>query len=335
MKTTAKYFKNYSLLTLFAMSLLLSSCGTYQSVYNQDGIYNDEIKRQVVEVAVINQNPNQQNYQQNSFTNRLEELENIGENEVFVDVDSYSSDTTTFVDDETNDNNLNYNANAAWGYDNTSAPIININVINDPYWNGFNNWGFIDPWLFNNWGFYNGWGGRRSFGRNWGYNRWGFNNGFAYYDYNSGLGNYLHPYLPNFGITGFRNNRYANGYVNYGRRDTNGNNTTITSRENISANGRNRSATSRRSSGIIRGNETNIIPTRRSSTISRSSSTVRRGSTSNSNNNSNTAERRSSTSNNNGNTTQRRSSTSSSSSGTSGRSSSSRSSSSTSRRGGN
>ena len=331
MKATSKYLKNCSLLTLFAMSLLLSSCGTYQSVYNQDGIYDDEIKEQVVEIAVIQDNNNQPYYQQNSFTNKLEELENIGENEVFVDVDSYSSDNSDYVDDETIDNTLNYNANASWGYDNSSAPIVTINVMNNPYWNGFNNWGYNDPWLYNNWGYRN-WG-------MWGGNYWGMNS--YWHPYNNGFGwntGFVNPYSYNRPWGNNYNNQNRN--VSYSRRDyknnTNSRNTNDNSRFTSSLSRRsntyNSSSTVRRSAGSDtssnRRSSNSIIRTSRNN--NNNNNTYQRSS-----NNSNTAERRSSTSNSNNssNTSERRSS--SSSSGTSSRSSSGRSSSTTSRKRGN
>lgn len=311
MKLLHKNLKLHQLILVVTANLLLVSCGTYQSAYNNDGIYSDQNTRETERKVIVVNEEEYNDYEENYFTKKLGVLESIDDNEVFTDVDSYNSGTT-YTDDEVIDEALNYSANQPWGYDNNV--IVNINLMNDPYWGGgFNNWAFQNNgWGYNNWGFRN-WG-------MWGNPFWG-NNPY-WHPYHRGMAwnnGYSYAFLPNFGINGFRNNRYNNGSYRYGRRTTNKNITTRNSRTNSRYNisRRSNSRVNRNASNTIRRNNTSTRSTRVTKPTRRSSTTIKRRS-SNSRNNSST--RRSSSNRNNN------SRSSSSSSGRSSRSSSTRSS---------
>ena len=80
-----RFVKNFGLLSL--VSLFLISCGSYQSIYNDDGIYDDGtfIKKETQpKVVVIDNNKDLQNYEDNYFSRRLSELESIENDEIFV-----------------------------------------------------------------------------------------------------------------------------------------------------------------------------------------------------------------------------------------------------------
>ena len=337
---------------LFAVcTLIFTACGSYQNVSSNDGIYGEEIetfRKENKQVIVIDEKEREV-YEKDYFTKSLDNLQRIENEEIFTDVDNYSSN-------EGFDENYNedFNSNQPWGYEDNNV-FVDININRDPFWGGFNHWGwgfnnfgwgFNNPWAFNNWG--RRWGFRnRGFGSVWGwsYNSWGFINPYT----QAWGGRGLHPFLPNFGITGFRYDR-----VRYGRRIAN--NSTLR-RSGYNINGNRRYSTSRRNSNVssnnrsIRGTGYNINGNRRYSTTRRNSNTqpnssntsirrngnsstrrsssIRRGSTSNSRNSST---RRGTTNRSNRSASSSRSSRSrSSSASSSSRSSSSRASSSSSR----
>lgn len=343
------FYKNNrlnQLILLVIANLFLVSCGTYQSAYNDDGIYSDESPQKEEKKIIVLNEKQYDDYEQNYFTKKLESLQNIEGDDIFTDVDSYYYEDE-FSDDNTNNENLNYNASQPWGYEDNNV-VVSVNLMNNPFWGGgFNNWGwgFNNPWAFNNvgWGLNNwGWRGRRGFGRNWGFDTWGWSyNNWGFVNPYAGIGvwnnGYLHPFLPNFGITGFRNNRYANGNFEYGRRrysvnaDNLRRNRNVNSRNTVTNSRRSSSADRRYSNTISRNNNTTTAPTRRGTTTRRNTSPVRRSTTSSrtgsSSRNNNASSRRSSSSrNSNASSSSSRSSGSSSSSKSSSRSSSSRSS---------
>lgn len=358
MKLHYKNTKLTQLVLFVTANLFLVSCGTYQSVYNDDGIYadstpiNKEKKVKVVSQKEFN------DYEDNYFSKRLDELQNINDDEIFTDVDSYYYDDQ-IDDEEIIDGDINYSASQPWGLEDNDV-IVNINLNNNPFWGGFGrNWGFngwaVGGWNNWGWGFNNPWRWRRGIGLNWGYDNWrgGFTT-WGYIDPYAGVffnSNYVHLYS-NFGHLGYRNYRYTNGNFRYGRRNTVAANTT-TRRSGITSYSRDRSnsritSTSRRTSSS-NNRISKTRPIRRSSTISRNgstsrrtstirgnsstrrtSSTIRRGSSSSRNRSSNA--RRSSSSSRNRSSSARTSSSRSRSSSTRSSGSSSRSSGSTSRR---
>jgi uncharacterized membrane protein YgcG len=282
MKLLYKNLKLHQLILIVTANLLLVSCGTYQSIYNDDGIYSDEntINEDKKVVVVVDEEP-YKDYEGNYFTKKLEALESIDSNELFTDVDSYNSDDRN-IDDEVIDEALNYNANQPWGYENNDV-VVHINLINDPYWMGYNNW---------NWEFQNPWAFRRGF-RNWGYNNY-WNPYHRNMAWNLGLYN---PYYYN---RPWNNYRYNRNY-SYGRRVTNNTysrrNSNTNSRVNRYSNKRNNTRVNRNTSNTAIRNHTNTSSTRatkpssrtrKKSSNSRNNSSTRR-STSNRNNNSRSA----------------------------------------------
>ncbi|MGK0414873.1 MAG: hypothetical protein ACJA1B_003102, partial [Polaribacter sp.] len=155
------HYKNLKLkqVILFAtVNLFLISCGTYQSVYNEDGIYGDVAPKQEEKKVIVLNGQEYDDYEDNYFTKSLENLQRIEATQIFTDVNSYNSDDP-YMDDEIIDETLNYNANQPWGYEDNDV-VVHINLMNDPFMFG-NNWGIG---LDNGWG-YNAW-----------LNGWGFNN---------------------------------------------------------------------------------------------------------------------------------------------------------------
>ncbi|OGS71769.1 MAG: hypothetical protein A3F91_01200 [Flavobacteria bacterium RIFCSPLOWO2_12_FULL_35_11] len=198
----------------------LNSCGTYQGSYNgdDDGIYssNNQPNNEVVIVE------NQSNFDKNYFSQQLEDLQNLKQEDTFTDIDDYYYDDATVQDDE-----LYTNYNEPWGYD--GDVVININsgygyMSPSYYW--YNP--FYEPY-YNYYPYY--------------YNPWRFNYYNPYYSYGYSpyyygyYGNYYSPY------GSYYNNypNYYDRYESYGRRTSR--NTGIRSYDNT-----NSSTLSRRSS---------------------------------------------------------------------------------------
>jgi hypothetical protein len=271
MKLLYKNLKLHQLILFATANLLLVSCGTYQSVYNDDGIYGDENAISEEKKVIVVDEKQYNDYEENYFTKKLEALESIDANEFFTDVDSYNSDNA-YIDDEVIDDALNYNANQPWGYEDNDV-VVHINLNSNPFmfWS-YRNWGFNNSLGFNSgraWG--NPYWGNRFWGNQfWGYNPYWypFQNGLAW---NNGFNN---PYWNNR----FWNNNNSNRNYRYGRRTTNNSNrySSVNSRNRTTANRRNNVDSSRRSSSTVRRNNNSTRPTRRnSSTVTRNSSNTR------------------------------------------------------------
>jgi hypothetical protein len=322
--------RNLNQFILFSIAnLILVSCGTYQSAYNNDGIYNSDTEIQRESKVVVVDQKGYNSYNSSYFTNELERLDNLNDEAVFTDVDTYSSPDTLYVED-----GLNYNTNPSWGNNDNNDVVVHVNLINGSNWNdfgfGYNNFGWNNGG-FNNWGPRGRWGWNNGF-NNWGYNPFwnpyynnfafgqGFNNGF----YNHYYGAFSNPYR-------FNNNSYY-GNTRIGRRGTYNN----TFRRGV-VNARNSSITSRRRTSIIKPTSSstrrsivNNTPTRRSSSSTRRSS-------SNTSRNSNStrrsiSNRRNSLTRSNSSTRRRGASNTTGNSSSTRRNNASRSSSSTSRR---
>ena len=92
----------------FIANLVLVSCGTYQSVYNNDGIYDDD---PVIEKVVVVKNTKRYTKTEESyFKDEIEAFDDKTDREVFDDVD----------DDSYDDVNNNFS--------NDNPVVININV---------------------------------------------------------------------------------------------------------------------------------------------------------------------------------------------------------------
>ena len=284
MKLSYKFLNTNQFILILAINLLLFSCGTYQSAYNNDGIYGSDTSEQIEEKIIIVDENGYKEYNNNYFTNELERLEDLDEDAVFTDVDSYNSPDRAYEED-----NLNYNTNPSWGSNGNNDVVVNVNLNSNPYWNdfgqgfnnfGFNNWGYRNRWGWNNgMGFNNGWGWNNGF-NNWGFNNWAHNpfwhpyhNNVAfgwgmYGNYNQGFGNF-------YGYNRFnRNGRYGRraSYNNFYTRDN------INARGTATVSRRRVNATRLSSSASRRGNtSTTAINRRFSSIINRASGDANTG----------------------------------------------------------
>lgn len=276
-------------------SLLISSCTVYQTVPN-DGIYSPERR----ETRVIVKNSQEyRDYEKNYFTRELERIESLEERDVFTDIDSYSSYNDTLPYETSTVDRLNYNPNSAWGYNDGSDVVINVNTF-DPYWLNYpgNGWGLNYPYFFNN-GFWgpNYWGWNNFYGPSWGFGirGWGINGlglvpgwGFGwnnFYGYGGWYGNNF--WRGNNRYNNFRNVRYGRrtaynnrGRVSSYRRPATVRNSRTYSRFRSNTNtrftNRNTRTNARRNSTINRNSRNNYIrrntSTRRNSNYNRSSS---------------------------------------------------------------
>nr|WP_297917676.1 hypothetical protein [uncultured Allomuricauda sp.] len=160
----------FQLFPVLLVALVLASCGSYKqaSYYDDDdGIYaskNETVRVEKKNAQAVRSENQESNIYGDYFGDKAEEFGEILDDEIFTDVDKYSSNGTidsTAVGaqfDYFDPNNSNsYVGNTAWG-DNPSN--VTINVYDNWGWGGFG-WGWNDPWLWNGWG----WGG---FG--WGWN---------------------------------------------------------------------------------------------------------------------------------------------------------------------
>ncbi len=264
------YLSNIKSSNLFVAIIALfglSSCGTYQSAYNDDdGIYSTS---RANNNEVVETTDNGSDY----FSLPYDEYKRIAEEDLITNIDDFN-----YNDDQTiqNDSIISTNSNAPWGYSDSANVNIylrnNFDFFNNPYYNfydvGFNN-------FYPYYGLYNSW---RYRGVNYAYfNPYGF-----YYDvycppyfYNGyggvgrfGFGNFF--YANNFWGNNFWRNRYYRSYDSYGRR------TAYNTRNNI-----NRRAATGSTSRRSNISNTNSRTTRRSSTrINRTpSNTSRRSST--------------------------------------------------------
>ncbi len=225
MKTRTTFFKILSkTIGLGVIASFMVSCGSYvESSYN-DGIYGDiptriDQEREITQEDVYNENSS--NYYQQLFAIEAAQYPNTAtDDQIFTDVDSYSSDD---YDQQMVDYSLDYSAQPAWGT-NPSETIINYYNVGGFNQFGFaNRWGFGGPWGFgfNNWG-YGPWGFNNfGFGGPWGFNNFafggfGFGFGFGYNApfFNGGFG--FHPW-GGYGFNNWGNNYYFNNNIAYGR----------------------------------------------------------------------------------------------------------------------
>lgn len=264
MKLSYKTRNIQQFILIIIANLVLVSCGTYQSAYN-DGIYNSDTNSQREKKVIIAGEREYKNYNNTYFTNELERLDNLNDEAIFTDVDTYSSPDSIYAEDD-----LNYNTNSSWGNNDNNDVVVHVNLINGSNWNdfgfGYNNFGWNNGG-FNNWGPRGRWGWNNGF-NNWGYNSFwnpyynnyafgqGFNNGFNNGFYNPYFGAFSNPYR-------FNNNSYY-GNTRIGRRGTY--NSTF---RRGAVNFRNPSITSRSRTGIIKPTSSS---TRRSTSITKPTS---------------------------------------------------------------
>ena len=214
MKTFYFSRTNISILMLSGiLTLLATSCGSYQntSYYDNDGVYGSSDNQKPREVE-----SNNSVYYKEYFSNLNKD------NEVFTNVDNYSSTQDSVQKQPEVVTNSNY---AGWG--SNSSDNITINVYDNGGWNnwGWNNGWYGNNWGWNNWGWNNGW-----YGNNWGWNNWGWNNGWYGNNWGWGWNNWYGPnwgwgwnnwYGPNWGL-GWNNGNLGYNYAySGGRRNTN------------------------------------------------------------------------------------------------------------------
>lgn len=204
-------FKNYFFtktpILILGSLFIITSCGTYQNVPDNDGIYgSSEIPVEQEQVVSVNDNPSASNtYYKNYFKEKADEYDIYTQDEVFTDVDEYSSDYTEASDST----NVDYNQYAGWGQENSN---VSINV-----YSGFNY----------GWGYPYGWGWNAGWGWGYPYSYWGWNAGWGYpyygWGWNAGWGwgypGYGWAYCPPYYGGGYYSPYYRNNLsYTYGRR---------------------------------------------------------------------------------------------------------------------
>jgi len=207
---------------LLAGLLMLTSCGSYEYVPYNDGIYGEAANRRNIETKP-NTTQKKSNYYSSYFSEKSSQIDNaIQEEAIFTDVDSYSSEGYNAAD--TTATALNYEGGRpSWGSD---YDEITVNVVNNGGWNrpflgvgfGFNGWGWND-WYGAGWGIYDGWGWNGFYGPGWG----GWGNPYAYV---YGRNPYVAYNRFNRGRDAYAyNSRSRNGYYNsrYSTRSRNSN----------------------------------------------------------------------------------------------------------------
>ena len=77
---------------LFILFVSLYSCGTYQSAYNydDDGIYTTNNQQDEDEIIIVDKSEFDKSY----FSRQLEEIQYVGEEDIFTDIDDYYYDDT-------------------------------------------------------------------------------------------------------------------------------------------------------------------------------------------------------------------------------------------------
>ena len=232
-----KKFLKY-IAALVALPLVIACGSPHQIVYDNDGIYNSEGNYYYEEEPVVNNNQEvyttdsaqNQNYYRQFFDAKIKQYANepTNSNDVFTDVEEYSStdvivDEYGYIVEETS-----YSQNAGWG----EASNLEVNVYTSPYY-GFYDFYWVRPigW-YGYWGmspWYGGWGWNHGYGYGYGYgwNSWGWNYPMWY-----GWG---HPHYYNYynHHHGYHNSRVA---YNRGRSSTDYNGRSRTSRRDAAVN---------------------------------------------------------------------------------------------------
>ncbi|GAK76993.1 vitellogenin II precursor [Nonlabens ulvanivorans] len=168
-----------------ALMITITSCGSFDAVSYNDGIYGDSYDDE--EIDQVSYEENSGSYYKNLFAEKAEQYgQNFGQDSVFTDVDSYSSQS---YDQSNPDYTSNYGGGESGFGETPSTVVINY------YDNGWNNWGgwnrgfgwggnsWYGGYGWNNWGGWNrgfGWGGNPWHG-GYGWNNWGgWNQGFGW-----------------------------------------------------------------------------------------------------------------------------------------------------------
>ncbi len=202
------YFrKNGTVGTLLAATLLmLTSCGSYEYVSYNDGIYNDGNSSQNYEPATRTPNTAPSSYYSNYFAEKSAQYDAAAEDgTIFTDIDNYSSENYDPAD-STNVALQYEKSQPSWGSDsdNVTVNVYNNGWNNRPFWGaGYGYGGFYDPFWYGG-----GYGWRLGFGNP--YWRGGFYGGGFYGGFYNG---FHHPYYyNNFAFRGNRYIAYNRGY---------------------------------------------------------------------------------------------------------------------------
>lgn len=195
------YFKNYFLpqipKLLLGSFLILTSCGSYQNVPDNDGIYGSTeipVSGTEQDIAVSSNSNSSSSYYKNYFKEKSSEYDVYTEDEVFTDVDEYGNEYAEASDST----EVDYNEYAGWGQENSN---VSVNI-----YSGFN-YGWNYP--YNNWGW-----GYAGYGYGWGWNAgWGW----GYPSYGWGYPGYGWAYCPPYYGGGYYGGGYYGGgyYGNY------------------------------------------------------------------------------------------------------------------------
>ena len=240
-------FNNYlkrkmPFLAILGLLFGLSSCGSYQYVgVDNDGIYGtSEIPVQQEEETVVAINTDSQNnYYQNYFKTKSLEYQNMADDAVFTDIDSYVG--SNYVENDSINNN--YQGYAGWGQSNSNV-IVNVNS----GWGGYGGWNIGFGWGYGGYyGGYPGWGWGGYY-PGWGYPGWGYP-GWCYPGYGyPGYGYYRSPYVSYSASR--RGSYYSRGYSGSqtGRRSSYGTANTGGRRSSYASNNSRTSATGNNSS---------------------------------------------------------------------------------------
>jgi hypothetical protein len=201
MKTNLPFMKKISnSLAVGCLSAVLFSCGSYQntSYYDNDGVYSDTAKK--------TNNVNPDNTNSDKYKEYFSSL-NQDSNEIFTDIENYSSVSSAEPVNNTEEYNDSY---SSWG---NNPQTVTVNIYDNSWGSGYwNNYWYGNYWGYNNWA-WNSW-----YGPSWGWNAgWGWNNWYG--GWNSPYwGNYW--YGNNWYGNGW-NNGWNNSYYNGGRRGRN------------------------------------------------------------------------------------------------------------------
>ncbi|MGB0895716.1 MAG: hypothetical protein ACPGU9_06360 [Flavobacteriaceae bacterium] len=188
-----------ALFSAVVTSMMLGACGSYQAAtYDDDGIYSSEPSQDTSKVVVVKEPAsNNSKYYEEYFGRTVTDYGDIVEDDVFTDVDNYSSQAV--VEHSTEVTNQSYGAWEDAG-DNVTINVYNTRPYYYSFYRPYNYWDryYYNDWAFCDWSW--GWGGY--------YNSW---YGYPYY-YNRpfyygyyGRRNYGYVYGP-------RNRRYAANY---------------------------------------------------------------------------------------------------------------------------
>ncbi|HFS67675.1 MAG TPA: hypothetical protein ENK67_05630 [Flavobacteriia bacterium] len=251
-------FKN--LLPIFAIIVSLSSCSSYQNISSEsDGIYDDSdaiTKKEVANKEAIDsekkETKNASRYE-NYFKSKAEKIK-IENNEIFTDVDSYSSeDDEDLLNKDVTDFSTN---NPTW--DESGETVVNVFNYNNfrpfyswyrPFYRPFFSGLYIDinPWWFSEFDYYYGYNFYSPF--------------YTPYYYPFFYPNYYSYYQPSLFYQNYR----------YGRRNTSRNLSlnNRTARSNIRRSSSNYTRTNRYSNRrITNGTRTNNQPRTRNNSYS-------------------------------------------------------------------